>query len=216
VKITSLVSALALVVAGGLAATGAEARDQIRIVGSSTVYPFTTTVAEQFGKAGKFKTPVVESTGTGGGFKLFCAGVGPDHPDLTNASRPISKSEREDCVKNGVTDIVEIEVGFDGIVIANSKKGPDFKISKEQFFLAVAKEVPGSDGKLIANPTRSGATSTLRSPIRRLKCSARPPPPAPATPSLSSSWTSARARSRFSRTSAGRRQGVRKGVEDPA
>jgi phosphate transport system substrate-binding protein len=152
VKITSLVSALALVVAGGLAATGAEARDQIRVVGSSTVYPFTTTVAEQFGRAGKFKTPVVESTGTGGGFKLFCAGVGPDHPDLTNASRPISKTEREDCVKNGVTDIVEIEVGFDGIVLANSKKGPDFKITKGQVFLALAKEVPGADGKLIANP----------------------------------------------------------------
>lgn len=151
-KITSLVSALALVVAGGLAATGAEARDQIRVVGSSTVYPFTTTVAEQFGRAGKFKTPVVESTGTGGGFKLFCAGVGPDHPDLTNASRPISKTEREDCVKNGVTDIVEIKVGFDGIVLANSKKGPDFKITKAQVFLALAKEVPGADGKLIANP----------------------------------------------------------------
>lgn len=174
-KITSLVSALALVVAGGLAATGAEARDQIRVVGSSTVYPFTTTVAEQFGRAGKFKTPVVESTGTGGGFKLFCAGVGPDHPDLTNASRPISKSEREDCVKNGVTDIVEIEVGFDGIVIANSKKGPDFKISKEQFFLAVAKEVPGADGKLIANPYKKWSDIDASLPNQAIEVLGPPP-----------------------------------------
>src|SRR6478609_6459853 len=89
------------------------ARDEIRIVGSSTVYPFTTTVAEHFGKAGGGKTPVVESTGTGGGIKLFCAGVGEGHPDATNASRAMKKSEFEDCQKNGVKDVVEIKIGFD-------------------------------------------------------------------------------------------------------
>lgn len=131
--------------------TSAQARDQIRIVGSSTVYPFTTAVAEAFGKASG-KTPVVESTGTGGGFKLFCAGVGVDHPDFTNASRAIKKGEFEDCQKNGVTDVVELKVGFDGLAIASAKSAPDVKLTKQQIFMALAKEVPGPDGKLIANP----------------------------------------------------------------
>jgi phosphate transport system substrate-binding protein len=152
VKLLTSSSAAALAIAGVLVAGAAEARDQIRVVGSSTVYPFTTTVAEQFGKAGKFKTPVVESTGTGGGFKLFCAGVGEGHPDASNASRAIKKSEFDDCAKNGVTDIVEIKVGFDGIVIANAKSGADFKLTPEQLFRALAKQVPGADGKLVANP----------------------------------------------------------------
>jgi phosphate transport system substrate-binding protein len=131
--------------------SGAFARDQIRIVGSSTVYPFTTAVAEAFGKASG-KTPVVESTGTGGGMKLFCAGVGEDKPDFTNASRKIKKSEFEDCVKNGVTDIVEVKVGYDGLTIAQSKDAPDVAFTKTQIFLALAKEIPGVDGKLVANP----------------------------------------------------------------
>src|SRR3546814_2656089 len=108
------------------AASAAEARDQIRIVGSSTVFPFSTVVAEQFGKTGSFKTPVVESTGTGGGFKLFCAGVGVGHPDISNASRAIKPSEVEDCAKNGVAEITEVKIGYDGIVIANSKAAPAF------------------------------------------------------------------------------------------
>lgn len=128
------------------------ARDQIRIVGSSTVYPFTTTVAEAFGKAKGMKTPVVESTGTGGGMKLFCAGIGEDTPDFTNASRAIKKSEFEDCVKNGVTDIVEIKVGFDGLSLAQSKEASAFELTKLQIFLALAKEIPDKDGKLVANP----------------------------------------------------------------
>ncbi|MCA1908643.1 MAG: PstS family phosphate ABC transporter substrate-binding protein [Magnetospirillum sp.] len=132
-------------------AGAAQARDQIRVVGSSTVYPFTTAVAEQFGKAGKFKTPVVESTGTGGGFKLFCAGVGPDHPDLTNASRAIKKSEMEACAKNGVADVVEMKVGYDGIVFAASKKAKHIDVTRKQLFLALAKEVP-VNGKLVENP----------------------------------------------------------------
>lgn len=128
------------------------ARDQIRIVGSSTVYPFTTAVAEQFGKSTGMKTPVVESTGTGGGFKLFCSGVGEDTPDFSNASRAIKKGEFEDCAKNGVTDIIEIKVGFDGLSIAQSKDAPEVALTKQQVFLALAKEIPDKDGKFVANP----------------------------------------------------------------
>lgn len=138
--------------------TLAQSRDQIRIVGSSTVYPFTTTVAERFAKDGKFKAPVVESTGTGGGMKLFCAGVGTQHPDLTNASRRMKKSEFDDCAKNGVKDIFEIKIGFDGIAIAQSKAGPKFKLTLGQLWLALAKEVPEGNkdgGKLVANPNKT-------------------------------------------------------------
>lgn len=145
-KILLAVSALALFAGPALA------RDQIRIVGSSTVYPFTTAVAENFGKTSGMKTPVVESTGTGGGMKLFCAGVGEDSPDATNASRRMKKGEWETCNKNGVTDIVEILIGFDGLTLAQSKAGTPMKISRKNLFLALAKEVPGADGKLVANP----------------------------------------------------------------
>jgi phosphate transport system substrate-binding protein len=135
-----------------LFAAPAIARDQIRIVGSSTVYPFTTAVAEQFGKKTGMKTPVVESTGTGGGMKLFCEGVGENTPDATNASRRMKIGEWETCNKNGVTDIVEILIGFDGLTLAQSKQGKPMKISRKNLFLALAKEVPGADGKLIPNP----------------------------------------------------------------
>jgi len=130
----------------------AQARDQIRIVGSSTVYPFATAVAENFGKTTGFKTPVVESTGSGGGLKLFCAGVGEEHPDITNASRAIKKSEIERCAKNGVADITEVKVGYDGIVLANAKNAPTMKVTRKQLFLALAKDVPAGEGKLQPNP----------------------------------------------------------------
>jgi phosphate transport system substrate-binding protein len=137
-------------------AGGYGARDQIRIVGSSTVYPFSTKVAEQFGRTTRFKTPVVESTGTGGGFKLFCAGVGIDHPDITNASRAIKESEAETCRANGIAEAVEIPVGHDGIVIANAIGGPSFDLTLQQLFLALAREVPqGEAGKLVANPYKT-------------------------------------------------------------
>jgi phosphate transport system substrate-binding protein len=143
---------LAFAALATIAVTGAaEARDQIRIVGSSTVYPFTTTVAEQFGKTTQFKTPVVESTGTGGGMKLFCAGVGVEHPDITNASRAIKKSEIEDCDKNGVKEITEIKVGYDGIVMANSKEAPEMDVTEKQIFLALAKDIPDGNGGLKPN-----------------------------------------------------------------
>lgn len=154
-KYMTAASVVALALAGALSATAAVARDQIRIVGSSTVYPFTTAVAEQFGKTTGMATPIVESTGTGGGLKLFCAGVGVDHPDATNASRRIKAGEFEDCKKNGVTDVIELKIGFDGLTLANSKKGPLFNLTKTQIFLALAKEIPGADGKLIPNPNKS-------------------------------------------------------------
>ncbi|MEO1458028.1 MAG: substrate-binding domain-containing protein, partial [Pseudomonadota bacterium] len=117
----------------------AAARDQIRIVGSSTVFPFATAVAESFGKASGFPTPVVESTGSGGGLKLFCGGVGADHPDITNASRRMKTSEFDLCQGNGVTDITEVFVGYDGIVVANDRSGPDFTLTRAQLFTALVK-----------------------------------------------------------------------------
>jgi phosphate transport system substrate-binding protein len=134
-----------------LAAQPALARDQIRVVGSSTVFPFVTAAAEQFGQMGGFKTPVVESTGTGGGFKLFCAGAGDDTPDISDASRPITSAEQELCRKNGVSGITEITLGYDGIVIAQKKGQPLFSLTRKQLFLALARQVP-KDGKLVNNP----------------------------------------------------------------
>ena len=127
-------------------AAPAIARDQINIVGSSTVFPFSTTVAERFGKSTDFKTPIVESTGSGGGLKLFCAGAGPETPDITNASRRIKASEIALCEKNGVDDIVEAKIGFDGIVLANSTASDQIELSLRDIFLALAKDVPMDDG----------------------------------------------------------------------
>ncbi len=158
-----------------LAAAPCLARDQIRIVGSSTVYPFTTAVAESFGKSSGMKTPVVESTGTGGGFKLFCAGVGEDTPDFANASRPIKKAEFETCVKNGVTDIVEIKVGFDGLTIANASTGPDAAFTKQQIFTALAKQVPDKDGKLIDNPYKMWSEIDPSLPAEKIEVLGPPP-----------------------------------------
>jgi phosphate transport system substrate-binding protein len=122
--------------------TAVLARDQIQIVGSSTVYPFATIVAERFGNKGNFKTPVIESTGTGGGMKLFCQGVGESNPDITNASRAIKTSEWEDCQKNGVKDIVEVIIGNDGIAFANSIKGPKLNLTRKQLWMALAEHGP--------------------------------------------------------------------------
>lgn len=116
-----------------------DAREQIRIVGSSTVFPFSTAVAEQFGRTSDFATPVVEATGSGGGLKLFCAGVGTEHPDVTNASRRMKAREWTLCNENGVTEIVESEIGYDGIVIANANEAPEFELTREQLFRALAR-----------------------------------------------------------------------------
>ena len=152
---------------------GAEARDQIRIVGSSTVFPFSTAVAEQFGKTTDFKTPVVESTGSGGGMKLFCAGVGTEHPDITNASRRIKASEFETCGKNGIT-VVEVKIGFDGIVLANDKSGPDITLTKQQVFQALAKQVP-VDGKLVPNPYTKWSDIDAALPDAKIEVLGPPP-----------------------------------------
>lgn len=133
-----------------LFSTIAQARDQISIVGSSTVYPFSTTVAEVFGGTKGYKTPVVESTGTGGGMKLFCKGVGPNTADITNASRPIKEKEKEMCINNGVTPL-EYKIGYDGIVIANYIKGDTFEFTKKDIFNAVSEKVY-KDGEWINNP----------------------------------------------------------------
>ncbi|MBU0654190.1 MAG: PstS family phosphate ABC transporter substrate-binding protein [Gammaproteobacteria bacterium] len=146
---------LTLAVAMGLlAATGvAQARDNIEIVGSSTVYPFSTAVAEQFAKKTGMAAPKVESTGTGGGMKLFCAGAGIDTPDITNASRRMKKKEMEDCLKNGVNEVTEIKVGFDGIAVGNHKSAQPIKLSRRELYLALAKDVPADpNGELIPNP----------------------------------------------------------------
>ncbi len=134
-------SSLALLLSA-LQPAAALARDQIQIVGSSTVYPFATIVAERFGNKGNFKTPVIESTGTGGGMKLFCQGVGEGNPDITNASRAIKASEWEDCQKNGVKDIVEVTIGNDGIAFANSVKGPKLNLTRKQLWMALAEHGP--------------------------------------------------------------------------
>ena len=158
-----------------LVTTPAFARDQLRIVGSSTVYPFTTAVAEAFGKSSGMKTPVVESTGTGGGFKLFCAGVGDDTPDFTNASRRIKKSEFDACVKNGVTEIVEIKIGFDGLSVAQSKTAKNFALTKQQLFLALAKQVPDQSGKLIDNPNTLWSDIDASLPATKIEVLGPPP-----------------------------------------
>jgi phosphate transport system substrate-binding protein len=172
---TALTHIAAVAIATVALSTAASARDQIRVVGSSTVYPFTTAVAEEFGRSGAGPTPVVESTGTGGGFKLFCAGIGADHPDVSNASRAIKKSEFETCEKNGVTDLVELKIGFDGIVVANSKAGPALKLTRTQIFLALAKEVPGADGKLVANPYKTWKDVDASLPAEKIEVLGPPP-----------------------------------------
>ncbi|MDE2383667.1 MAG: substrate-binding domain-containing protein [Alphaproteobacteria bacterium] len=135
-----------------IAASAAQAGDQIRITGSGTVYPFTAAVAEAFGKATGKKTPVVEATGSGPGIKLFCAGAGDDTVDFADASRAMKKDELDTCTKNGVKEVVQLTIGYDGIALANAKAGPAVAVTKQQLFLAMAKQVPDKDGKLVDNP----------------------------------------------------------------
>ncbi|WGI21462.1 PstS family phosphate ABC transporter substrate-binding protein [Amylibacter sp. IMCC11727] len=148
---TKTLCATALILTSATAPTFA--RDQITIVGSSTVFPFSTTVAERFGKSTDFKTPVVESTGSGGGLKLFCSGVGTEFPDITNASRRIKASEVAKCAENGVTEIVEAKIGYDGIVLANSKAADQVSFSLKDLFMGLAKDIPtGVEGETKPNP----------------------------------------------------------------
>lgn len=148
---------LVLAAALALSSVPAMARDTVSIVGSSTVYPFATVVAERFGRNTDFPTPKIESTGSGGGLKLFCQGVGTQHPDITNSSRRMKESEFKLCQSNGVKDITEVQVGYDGLVVANSVKGPDLDISLRDLYLALAKDVPNPNGteELVANPYKT-------------------------------------------------------------
>jgi len=171
-SVRSTLSAGAVLVA---IAAPAVARDQINIVGSSTVFPFSTTVAEHFGKSTDFKTPVVESTGSGGGLKLFCAGVGEGFPDITNASRRIKSSEVELCAKNGVAEIVEAMIGFDGIVLANSTAAPQMQLTLRDIFLALAKDVPAGDGTTQPNPYTTWDQVNAALPAVRIEVLGPPP-----------------------------------------
>jgi phosphate transport system substrate-binding protein len=177
---TKTLSISAVALATAVAAPAFAERDQLKIVGSSTVFPFSTTVAERFGKNTDFKTPVVESTGSGGGLKLFCAGVGEGHPDITNASRRIKSSEVEKCASNGVTDIVEAKIGFDGIVFANSKDAPQLEITLGELFLALAKDVPTD----VAGETQPNPYMTwdqVNSSLPAVKIEVLGPPPTSGT-----------------------------------
>ena len=174
--IVVLVITLFLATSFGMAGAGS-ARNYISIVGSSTVYPFATVVAEQFGKSTSFKTPKIESTGSGGGFKLFCAGVGVEYPDITNASRRIKQSEYERCVANGVKEIIEVKIGYDGIVMANSKKTAPLKLTRKDIFLALAKDVPDPKGgeKLIPNPYKTWQDVNPALPDKTIEVLGPPP-----------------------------------------
>jgi len=170
-------AAAALLAAVVTAAQGQTARDYISIVGSSTVYPFATVVAERFGRATRFKTPKIEATGSGGGIKLFCNGIGVRHPDIVNSSRRIKPSEIENCRRHGVDDIVEIVIGYDGIVLATSRKAPPMSLTLPQVYLALAKRVPDPSGagRLVPNPYRTWADIDPSLPAARIEVLGPPP-----------------------------------------
>jgi phosphate transport system substrate-binding protein len=174
----SIMLAAASAIALSSVSSAVVARDHVEIVGSSTVYPFATVVAEQYGrKSGS--TPKIESTGSGGGLKLFCNGMGANTPDITNASRRIKQSEIDKCAKNGIKDIVEVRVGYDGIVVANSKQGAKFDLTTQDLALALAKQIPGKDGKLIDNPYSKW--SDVRKGLPNIAIEVLGPPPSSGT-----------------------------------
>jgi len=176
VKKTLMTATLAAAALAGTQVASA-ARDYITVVGSSTVYPFATVVAERFGKSTQFKTPKIESTGSGGGLKLFCQGVGTQHPDVTNASRRIKSSEVDLCASNGVKDIVEVLIGYDGIVIGNAKAADTMKLTRRDLFLALAKQVPNPDGSetLVDNPYKTWKDVNPALPARAIEVLGPPP-----------------------------------------
>jgi len=176
---------LLVVASSALLATGivsqAHARDSISIVGSSTVYPFATVVAERFGKTTDFATPKIESTGSGGGLKLFCSGLGVNSPDITNSSRRIKASEFEMCQSNGVADVIEVLIGFDGIAVANSVNAQQLDMSTTDLFMALAKDVPNPDGSdsLVSNPYNTW--QDVNSDLPAIKIEVLGPPPTSGT-----------------------------------
>ena len=172
------IAAAAFAAASLAGSAGAQsARDYVSIVGSSTVYPFATVVAETFGKSTEFRTPKVESTGSGGGLKLFCEGIGVEHPDIANASRRIKRSEVERCAGNGVNEILEVKVGYDGIVLANSRRSDRLAISLRDLWLALAAEVPAASGEetLAANTAENWADVNPELPAVKIEVLGPPP-----------------------------------------
>jgi phosphate transport system substrate-binding protein len=175
--LTGLFSVAILAAATAGPASAQAARDYISIVGSSTVYPFSTVVAEQFGKTSRFKTPKVESTGSGGGIKLFCGGVGVQHPDIANSSRAIKPAELETCAANGVKDVVEVKIGYDGIVLAESKAAPGLPLTLRDIYLALAKQVPNPNGTatLVPNPYKTWKDVNPKLPVETIEVLGPPP-----------------------------------------
>ncbi|MBI4825832.1 MAG: PstS family phosphate ABC transporter substrate-binding protein [Nitrospirae bacterium] len=179
-KALTAISAAVALLLSALGTSSAAGRDYISVVGSSTVYPFSTVVAEQFGKTTRYKTPKIESTGSGGGLKLFCAGVGVEYPDIANSSRRIKSSEVELCAKNGVKEITEVKIGYDGIVFANSKKAQRIKVSRKDIFLALAKDIPSGVGEsLIPNPNKTW--KDVNPSLPNIKIEVLGPPPTSGT-----------------------------------
>lgn len=172
-----MLAGAAATVALAITPTVAMARDTLSIVGSSTVYPFATVVAERLGRSSGQPTPKIESTGSGGGFKLFCQGVGTATADIVNASRRMKSSEFELCQKNGVKDITEVVIGYDGIVLANSSKAEAIDLTLKDIFLALAKQVPDPNGgdALVANPYRTWKEVNPALPDRKIEVLGPPP-----------------------------------------
>jgi phosphate transport system substrate-binding protein len=178
IKLNKTLATLAL--AGSVAAISspAMARDTISIVGSSTVYPFATVVAERFGSNTEFPTPKMESTGSGGGMKIFCQGIGLQHPDITNASRRMKSSEYELCQGNGVEGITEFRIGSDGIVIASSQEAENLELTLEHLFLALGEKIP-QGGQWVKNPNKTW--SDVDSSLPDIAIQVMGPPPTSGT-----------------------------------
>ena len=176
---TRFLAALAAIATAALASTAlAQSRDQIRVVGSSTVFPYSTLIAENFAELTGNPAPVVESTGTGGGMQIFCEGVGIDRVDATGASRAMKQSEYELCVRNGVTDISELQLGYDGLSLAVSQAGQAFNLTRAQLFQALAAEVE-VEGEIVANPY--GSWSDIDPSLPAIEISVFGPPPTSGT-----------------------------------
>jgi phosphate transport system substrate-binding protein len=179
--LAALVAAVGVVGCGADQVGAQQVRDYISIVGSSTVYPFATVVAEQFGRASKFKTPKIEPTGSGGGIKLFCDGIGVSFPDVANSSRRMTASEQQSCAANGVTEIVEVKIGYDGIVLANARSATHFNLSLRDVFLGLAKNVPNPSGGAGSVPNPNTRWSQINTALPDLAIEVLGPPPTSGT-----------------------------------
>ena len=157
---------------GGAAAGGARA---VWTAGSSTVFPFASRVSENFAQKTGRPAPRVESLGTGGGIKAFCTGVGPKTPDVANASRPMKASEFELCASNGVTDIIEVQIGYDGVVVANNRQGAAYALTLEDLYRGLAAQVPGAGGAYTDNPNGTWRQVRAALPAERIQVYGPPP-----------------------------------------